>query len=193
VWVVVVDGVTVGHPCCTVHNCFEPLETQRNRFCKSHEATEGRVCAIKGCTQLHQKDACVCSDPEHVEAERIHVERGQARFQLKDRLERARVSHPNDRIAEDRVLDDVADDEAEQEIDIAAALQNDARDTDFQHKRLRAQFGRRRTHNEELIVAPCGIILARQTFYGAEGVNSVAVCHHALSVLMLLTYRTRTS
>jgi hypothetical protein len=88
-------------------------------------------------------------------------------------------SHP---IAEDRALDDVADDEAEQEIDIAAALQNDARDTDFQHKRLRAQFGRRRTHNEELIVAPCGIILARQTFYGAEGVNSVAVCHHALHI-----------
>ena len=134
VWVVVVDGVTVGHPCCTVHNCFEPLETQQNRFCKSHEATEGRVCAIKGCTQLHQKDAHVCSDPEHVEAERIHVERGQARFQLKGHLERARVSHPNDSIAKDCMLDDLADDEAEQEFNITATLQNDACGTDFQCK-----------------------------------------------------------
>ena len=35
-------------------------------------------------------------------------------------------------------------------------------------------------HNEELIVAPCGIILARRTFYGPEGVGSVAV--HVLVV-----------
>jgi hypothetical protein len=95
---------------------------------------EGRVCAIKGCTQLCQKDAHVCSDPEHVKAEQIHVERGQARFQLKSCLERARVSHLNDSITEDCMLDDVADDEAEQEIEIAAALQNHACDADIQHK-----------------------------------------------------------
>ena len=54
VWVVVVDGVTVGHPCCAVHNCFDPLENHRNHFCMSHEMTEGRVCVIKGCTQLRE-------------------------------------------------------------------------------------------------------------------------------------------
>ena len=42
------------------------------------------------------------------------------------------------------------------------------------HK-VRAQFGRRRTHNEQIIVAPCGVIIARATFYGAEAVSSVAV------------------
>jgi hypothetical protein len=58
VWVVVVvDGVTVGHPCCAVHNCFEPLENQCNHFCSSHKKTEGRVCAIKGCTQIRQAHA----------------------------------------------------------------------------------------------------------------------------------------
>jgi hypothetical protein len=45
-----------------------------------------------------------------------------------------------------------------------------------QHK-LRAQFGRKRTHNEQIIVAPCGIILARETFYGAEAVSTVVVCN----------------
>ncbi|KAF8236744.1 hypothetical protein L208DRAFT_1250906, partial [Tricholoma matsutake] len=38
---------------------------------------------------------------------------------------------------------------------------------------IRAQLGRRRTHNEQIIVAPCGMIIAQETFYGAEGVGSV--------------------
>ncbi|KAF8225619.1 hypothetical protein L208DRAFT_1010428, partial [Tricholoma matsutake] len=85
---VVVDGVTVGHPCCAVHNCFEPLQNQRDHYCKSHEKTEGQICQIKGCTQVRQKDSRVCGDLQHIEAEHIHVQRGQARFQLKECLER---------------------------------------------------------------------------------------------------------
>lgn len=30
-------------------------------------------------------------------------------------------------------------------------------------KRISAQFGRRRTHNEQILVAPCGMILAHKT------------------------------
>ncbi|KAF4574428.1 hypothetical protein EYR40_005848 [Pleurotus pulmonarius] len=40
--------------------------------------------------------------------------------------------------------------------------------------KIRAQFGRKRTHNEQIFVAPCGIIIARETFYNAEGIKSVA-------------------
>ncbi|KAF8234257.1 hypothetical protein L208DRAFT_1550813 [Tricholoma matsutake] len=170
VWVVVVDGVTVGHPCCVVHNCFEPLQNQRDHYCKSHKKTEGQICQIKGCTQVRQKDSCVCGDLQHIEAERIHVQHGQARFQLKECLERAWVAHPNDSVAEQQISDDL---EVEEDIEIAVAIQNDACNVDTQWKKLQAQFGWRRTHNEELIVAPCGIVLAWQTFYGAEGVSSV--------------------
>jgi CxC6 like cysteine cluster associated with KDZ transposases len=182
VWVVVVDGVTVGHPCCAVHNCFNPLENQRNHFCMSHEMTKGRVCMIKGCTQLREAQTRVCSDPDHIEAECIYVKCGQARFQLKERLERACVSHPNDSVAKERPLNDVVDDEAEQDIEIAVSIQDDARHASSEWKQLWAQFGCQRMHNEELMVAPCGIILAQQTFYGAEGVSSVAV-HHQLCSL----------
>jgi len=59
------------------------------------------------------------------------------------------------------------------------AIQDDAWHAHSEWKQLWAQFGCRRMHNEELIVAPCGIILAQQTFYGAEGINSVVV-HHLL-------------
>ena len=76
--------------------------------------TEGRVYAIKGCNQFQQADTHVCSGQEHIEAEHIHVECGQAHFQLKDHLERACILHPNDSmLAEECTLDDVVGNEAE--------------------------------------------------------------------------------
>ena len=89
------------------------------------------------------------------------------------------VSHLNDSVAEEHPLDDVVDDEVEQDIEIAVAIQDDAWHASSEQKQLWAQFGCWRMHNEELMVAPCGIILAQQTFYGAEGVGSVVV-HHQL-------------
>lgn len=40
---------------------------------------------------------------------------------------------------------------------------------------VRARFGRRRTHNEQLCVASCGVILGRATFFGSEAPNGVRV------------------
>jgi hypothetical protein len=34
--------------------------------------------------------------------------------------------------------------------------------------KLQARFGHRRTHNEQLIIAPCSMILAWETFYSTE-------------------------
>ena len=39
-----------------------------------------------------------------------------------------------------------------------------------------AHFGRWRTHNKELCVAICGVILGQATMYGYEGPNGVCVC-----------------
>jgi hypothetical protein len=39
----------------------------------------------------------------------------------------------------------------------------------------RSQFGRRRTHNEQLCVCSCGIIVGRTTFFGSEGIENVLV------------------
>jgi hypothetical protein len=78
------------------------------------------------------------------------------------------VAHPNDAIAEETSTDG-ADVEAEAE-DFKIGSSSGKKE------QIRAQLGRRRTHNEQIIVAPCGIIIARETFYGAEGVGSVIVC-----------------
>jgi hypothetical protein len=43
------------------------------------------------------------------------------------------------------------------------------------NQKIKAQFGCRRTHNEQVIVQPCGIICSRATFFGAEAVSNVLV------------------
>lgn len=47
-------------------------------------------------------------------------------------------------------------------------------------RKVRAKFTRSRTHNEQLAVVPCGMILGRDTMFGAEGIASVAVGHSNL-------------
>ena len=78
------------------------------------------------------------------------------------------MAHPNNAIADD---DDAADqDVAEEDIEVHAPANHNTTAT---CQKLCAQFGHHRMHNKQIIVAPCGIILARETFYGAEGVASV--------------------
>ncbi|THU81591.1 hypothetical protein K435DRAFT_693216, partial [Dendrothele bispora CBS 962.96] len=47
-------------------------------------------------------------------------------------------------------------------------------DQEKKKKTVQAQFGRKRTHNEQLIISPCGMILARETFYHSEAFSLVA-------------------
>ena len=42
-------------------------------------------------------------------------------------------------------------------------------------KKICARFGRTCTHTEQILVAPCGIIITRETFYFAEAIPSVVV------------------
>jgi hypothetical protein len=171
VWVVVIDGITIGRPCCGVHNCFEPLPNNNDRFCSVHVLTHNNICVIVGCNNNVMKDRLTCAIPDHQAVENLRNDRGKARFQLQHRLQRARVSHPNNTVAEDQPTSEIANaDDAEEEFEIP---QHHLATATGNPKKLRAQFGRRRTHNEQIIVAPCGIIIARETFYGAEGVASV--------------------
>ncbi|KAK6967007.1 hypothetical protein R3P38DRAFT_2512649, partial [Favolaschia claudopus] len=43
--VVVIDGITIGHPCCGIHNCPEPLISNRHRFCYGHNHHD-KICAV---------------------------------------------------------------------------------------------------------------------------------------------------
>ncbi|KAG1727916.1 hypothetical protein EDD22DRAFT_789206 [Suillus occidentalis] len=164
--VVVVDGVTVGHPCCAVYNCHAPLSNNHHRFCPTHSG-QNNQCAIISCNLPVVRGRLTCATLEHHQVEDTHELRGQSRFQLQERLTRARAT-----IATNTPLTDDPPDEEEYEFDenTRRVLPATAQST---RKKFKAVFGRRCTHNEQLIVAPCGMIIARRTFFGAEGVASV--------------------
>jgi len=140
--------------------------------------------------RCNERKTHVCDDPEHQEIERVRTQKGQARFVLKERLLRQRVSHPEDAIATDVGLDELADVDDEVEeftvqdtgrvIPDKLNAEGNVVPDNSEHtgakppKKVRAQFGRKRSHNEQIFVAPCGDIIARETFFGAEAVSMLS-------------------
>jgi hypothetical protein len=78
------------------------------------------------------------------------------------------VSHPNDAFEAEVTAELV------EELTIPSAECEAEKDPQGNRK-LRALFGRRRTHNEQIFVRPCGMIVARGTFYGSESVSQTIV------------------
>src|ERR1700761_3893478 len=178
----VTDGITIGRPCCRVHDCLEPLPTVKHRFCEQHQ-DEDRICVVKDCGKEADEGHRTCADTEHRSLEQYHKLQGKAMFQLKRRLERLKVSQPHNSLPEDDTeaqgLEGTGADEDE---DIMIDKDGVCPDKpDSGNRNVRACFGRRRTHNEELCVTSCGVILGRATFYGSEAPNGVRVCCFHLS------------
>jgi len=176
--VIVIDGVCVSHPCCGIVNCKTPLENNQHRFCPEHSHSN-TICSIVSCSNPVILGRKSCALVDHQRVENVHNQRGQSRFQLKERLERSQLAHPNDAIGEQVTsISEIIDDDDEQlfettrEGPVPLTANLAARSL---NPRIRAQFGRRRTHNEQLFVAPCGMIIARETFYHAEALYSVIV------------------
>ncbi|KAH9911181.1 uncharacterized protein BXZ73DRAFT_57303, partial [Epithele typhae] len=62
---VVMDGVTVGRPCCGVKDCQLPLQSQRHRFCELHKNKQ-LVCSVIGCRQPSEHPQFkTCLQPAH--------------------------------------------------------------------------------------------------------------------------------
>ena len=180
--VVVIDGVTLGHPCCGEPNCKVPLANNHDRFCPIHTHLN-QICAVVHCSLPTVIGRKTCAFSGHEAVENVHNERGQARFQLKERLRRAQLAHPRDAFpveAANSISQLVDDDNTEEEFDFNSRgqiipVEEQLESTRKTTRTLRAQFGRKRTHNEQIFVAPCGIIIARETFYHAEAIYSVIV------------------
>jgi hypothetical protein len=125
-------------------------------------------------------------------------------FQLKHRLERVKISQPPDSLATNLIshsdplrLQDELGAHSSDLLPDSAELFDDRVNVDGTgildeevlldpegtcegkpetgNRRVRARFGRRRTHNEQLCVASCGVILGRATFFGSEAPNGVRV------------------
>lgn len=227
---VVTDGLTIGHPCCLVFTCKEPLANNRHRFCLSHAHLRFQ-CSIVGCTapvaeystvsstgKTTTSHAKTCPDPLHQEIERLNKEQSRANFQLSQKLMRQKVGHPNIAVVDQQVSDltDLEDIDEWYEVDptggevrmfsvnnpgATGILDSTRLPTTIQsqapcpthpeqgNRKVKAQFGRRRTHNEQIVVRPCGVICSRATLFGAEAVSNVLVSSLSVYQCRLLTHR----
>jgi hypothetical protein len=104
-----------------------------------------------------------CKQPSHRDLEEQRNERGKAFFKLRDLLRRQNVLQPQDSMKLDAIPDDLED------------VHDAAWKSDEGNQQPKARFARRRTHNEQLVVSCCGMILARGTMYGAEAISGVKV------------------
>ncbi|TBU38024.1 hypothetical protein BD309DRAFT_1059390 [Dichomitus squalens] len=154
---VVMDGITIGRPCCGVHDCKEQLSSQRARYCPKHSGLDS-CCVVVGCTAQASSSYQTCEEPTHRALE--DTSGRSALFVLRRRLERLRAS----------ALEDdgggLTDELTDVDHDGECPSKSDEGNT-----KPRARFGRRRTHNEQLVVATCGTILGRATMYGSEGIG----------------------
>ncbi|KAH9481160.1 hypothetical protein JR316_0005680 [Psilocybe cubensis] len=165
---VVTDGITIGRPTCSIHDCDIPLDSVKHRFCPTHK-DQNLICAVTSCSAPIDEGYQTCSLKDHRALEAYNDIHNKAMFQLKLRLARLKTSQPTDAFSTDDGQSTIFGDE---EVLIDANGVCDEK-SEKGNQTLRARFGRRRTHNEELCVASCGVILGRATFYGSEAPNGV--------------------
>ncbi|KAJ7195626.1 hypothetical protein GGX14DRAFT_376784, partial [Mycena pura] len=174
----------------------------RRHFCATHDHLH-LICAIVGCDEPVVPGSKACSIPAHQRMERLNSERGKAAFTLKHRLQRQKLRSAMAGGADDSTLaldqeaeldeDEIQENEEWFDIDNDGSIHRheskipfsigvvddgnggDHCDQKSEHgnTKIKALFHRRRTHNEQTLVRPCGVIFTRATFFGAEAVSNV--------------------
>lgn len=199
----VVDGVTIGHPCCAIHDCKEALPTKNSRggkprYCTTHANLEFK-CATTTCNSEAEDGFKTCNKRQCRHFEESYKASGSGMFQLKERLARARDRLTGkDTLAPFRgavaealtLLNGREDVMAVLEDDEAVEVEDEVVEKCYgkngtSKRQLKARFGRKRTHNDELCVYTCGIIAGRTAMFGSEAPNGVRVSHYSSIVQYL--------
>lgn len=166
----VINGITIGHPCCGILHCSTPLTNQQHCYCPGHDGYH-YICAVEGCTEAvathdpGELARMTCNDMNHATLEKRHKQQGTAFFQLCGKLQRATVAHPVDLDAAQPTVEEIKKLELDDDKNSGSACLNKP---DTGNCKITALFGQHQMHNEQIMVCPCGIIVAWQTFYGSE-------------------------
>lgn len=170
------DGVTVGHPCCAVHECKTLLFSKRDHFCAKHTTKSLQCCIIDPpCLAAAEEGFRSCQDPVHRALDLASNERGKSFFQLSQCLEHAKISHPTNSLANMVPQEDSMESDHDDATVNHYVTQYSSDKPAINIWKVCVRWARRQTHNEQLIVRPCGVIVARQTMFGAEGITAVKV------------------
>jgi CxC6 like cysteine cluster associated with KDZ transposases len=169
----------------------------KDRFCPEHK-NDAQKCCVVGCTSKASKGFRTCDATSCRPLELFRSLQNKAMFQLTRRYQgySAQNQHRKKDQKQKSILEENTNrgDDEDLEItergDVRAIPVEDNVEDDTLTKQLfqqcggkdgrgnvrrKARFGRRWTHNEELVVASCGVILARATFFGSEAPNGVKV------------------
>ncbi|KAF7342835.1 hypothetical protein MSAN_01999500 [Mycena sanguinolenta] len=162
VQIIVGDGLSMGFRRCQAAHCTTELQSNRLRFCLVHANLE-HICSIVGCDApvVPGKKACTAplENEDNGDAEDILGDEGDEWFEQIEGDGAAAVAiyrqvHPGS-------------------IGIDDSAPCEAAKSDTGNRKYKALFGGLRTHNEQILVRPCGVIVSRATFYNAEAVSNV--------------------
>jgi hypothetical protein len=155
---IISDGITIGHPCCNVAHCEEALTSKRDRYCPGHMWLE-TCCSVDSCEAPIVEGTLACIDPEHQSLYSMWIKGKGANFQRKPAA-KSYAAKPSDADSSELV------DETDEGIVEADSVCPQKPETGI--RKLRGRFGRRQTASEQFMLRPCGIVVARATFFGSE-------------------------
>ncbi|KAF8512123.1 hypothetical protein JB92DRAFT_3173596 [Gautieria morchelliformis] len=150
------DGNAMGHPCCAVHDCKIALgNTNRDMYCPVHLGRQAK-CAVISCDMPHAEHFLTCDQGSHRSLEQVYKQKQKAFFHFRNRIAKGPSLHSVTTDSGPFVGGPACE---------SKPLQG--------NRRIHAQFGRRRTHNEQLLIRPCGVIISRGPFFGSEAISAV--------------------
>ncbi|KAJ3925660.1 MAG: hypothetical protein NXY57DRAFT_906811 [Lentinula lateritia] len=163
---VVTDGTALGHYCCKVHNCTEPLASIRHHWCPTHMKERQHLCVFTDCNRPARQGHRTCDDTAHSGYETHRNLQGKGFFLLRQRLQRAGIHQPTSSFALDSTLEGIGDPEEDKADD-------PAHKSDKGNRPSKVLFTRRWVHNVQFVVSACGIIIAQAPMFGAESISGV--------------------
>lgn len=165
-----------------MHDCKAALGSNRARFCPTHYHLNSQ-CAVVDCLSARVAGFRTCDNEQHRALESAYFKRGKALFQLREKAKKAGLSLPSDSEAEfDMQIGDDEEVIVESQGSIHGTSGECGGKSEEGNRKLRAYFGCRRTHNEQIIMRPCGVITSRASLYGSEAISAVHVrLPHVLS------------
>jgi hypothetical protein len=188
------------------------MASNQDQFCTTHTHLHLQYTAIRCTTVVVEIVKLVkgkemitrmktCSDTTHQEMEHLNSEQNKANFQLSQKFMCQKVAHPNDAMAEKRLIDLVDLEDAKEwfevdvrngyvwmftinnpgvtgELNLLVPVAQDPCPSKVKtgNRKIKAQFDRHRTHNKQVVLRPYRMICSCAKIFGAKVISNVLVC-----------------
>ncbi|EGG07061.1 uncharacterized protein MELLADRAFT_85963 [Melampsora larici-populina 98AG31] len=167
--------------------CLNPLTSIHDRLCETHQRILKDQCVVQPCIRPRRPDYDTCNDSEHIAISNQFHHRKRQNFTMASKLSRPGAKLPTDPSVHQNCWTAELDESTLVDVDEfdraheagrygGQDIDNNPEDIGNQtnhNKGRKPCMSRCPTHNDQLIVSTCGIILARSTFFRAEAPSAV--------------------